>query len=300
VDAPAVFQLREWGREVKTGALFSGNRAQCKEFARGIDGWYVYILRRPDGRPFYIGKGKGDRAFHHENEARHPNDRRSNPFKLNVIRETKKAGGEVVYEIDLIAVTEQPALAREMLLISTFKRLHEGGPLTNLDPGGGSSSGSAPISKERHSATLAGEPEDNPERATLNRFVLNIAAMKSVVLKPIGQFIARPTLRYPEKSMSLSLRQAAALVASAVANEISLDAACRIPRRVCVDGIAGLIENGVACDILTSGSGTVVPAQDPSDECFDLTAEQARKIVRLVGLRKCVDLGAIPTSTFLK
>lgn len=280
---------------MKTGTLFFENQTRCKEFVRTIDGWYVYILRRPDGRPFYIGKGKGDRAFHHENEARHPNDRRSNPFKLNVIREIKKAGGAVGYEIDLTAATEEEALAREMSLISAFKRLHQGGPLTNLHPGGGSSSGSAPISKERHSATLAGEPNDNPERATLNRFVLNIAAMQSVILKPLGQFTARPTQRYPNKSAAPSLRQAAALVASASANEVSMDGACRIPRRVCVDGVAGLVENGVACDISTSGLGTIVPAPHPSDECFDLSAEQARKAVGLVGLRKCVDLGVIPT-----
>jgi hypothetical protein len=97
---------------------------------RSVRGWYVYILRRPDGRPFYVGKGIGDRVFHHENEARHPNDRRSNPFKLNVIRKIKKDGGQLVYEIDLVAADEEAVLAREMFLINKLKRLHEGGPLT--------------------------------------------------------------------------------------------------------------------------------------------------------------------------
>jgi hypothetical protein len=276
-----------------TAALFVGDQAGCKEFVRNVIGWYVYILRRPDGTPFYVGKGKGDRVFHHENEARHPNDWRSNPFKLNVIRKIKRAGGEITYEIDLTAPSEEAALAREMLLISSFKRLHEGGPLTNLDPGGGSTAGSAPISKQRHTATLAGEPEDNPSRATLNRFVLNIAAMNSVILKPIGQFIARPTQRYPQKSMAPTLRQAAALVASAAGNGTSLDGACVIPRRVMVADVASLVENGVACDILTSGLGTVIPAKSPADECFCLTTDQARCVAGLVGFRKCVDLGVV-------
>lgn len=280
---------------MKTGGLFLGDQIKCKEFLRSVGGWYVYILRRPDGRPFYVGKGKGDRAFHHDNEARHPNDRRSNPFKLNVIRETKKVGGQLTYEIDLVAVSEEAAIEREMLLINTFKRLHEGGPLTNLHPGGGSTSDAAPLSKERHAATLAGEPEDNPERATLNRFVLNVASMNSIIFKPSGQFIARPTQRYPSKSMAPTLRQAAALAASAAANGISLDGACRIPRRVTVDGVAGLVENGVACDILTSGLATIVTAQDPSDECFDLSDEQAWKVVGFIGVRKCADLGVIAT-----
>jgi hypothetical protein len=276
---------------VNTGRLFFGNQEQCKAFAHGITGWYVYILRRPDGRPFYVGKGKGDRVFFHENEARHPNDRKSNHIKLNVIRKIRNAGGHVTYEIDLIDTSEENALSREMFLISTFKRLHEGGPLTNLDPGGGSTAGSAPISKERHAATLGGEPKNNPDRATLNRFVLNVATMDSVILKPIAQFTARPTQRYPRKSVAPTLRQAAALVASAAANGISMDAACRIPRLVSVDGVAGLVENGVACDIVTSKLGTIISAQNPAEECFDLTVEQARKAVGLVGLRKCIDLG---------
>src|SRR5260221_12392391 len=170
---------------MKTKALFLGDQANCKSFVRGITGWYVYILRRPDGRPFYVGKGKSDRTFSHENEARHPNDRRSNPFKLNVIREIKKGGGQLVYEINLTVTTEEEALAREMILIRALKRLHEGGPLTNLDPGGGSVAGSAPMSKERHTATLAGEPEDNLAPAILNRFVLIFSAMKSVIFNPI-------------------------------------------------------------------------------------------------------------------
>ncbi|MCW5749615.1 MAG: GIY-YIG nuclease family protein [Alphaproteobacteria bacterium] len=278
---------------MKTGSVFIGDQASCKAFLRSLSSSYVYILRRPDGRPFYVGKGKAYRVLDHENEARHPNDYRSNPFKLNVIRKIKSAGDRIIYEIDFVATDEATALAREMFLISSFKRLHEGGPLTNLDPGGGSTAGNAPHSKERHSATLAGEPKDNPERATLNRFVLNIAPMRSAIFKPVGQFIPKPTQRYPSKSMAPTLRQAAAIVASAAANGVSLDGPCRIPRRVIVDGVAGFVENGVACDILTSGLGTILSAPDPADELFDLTADQARQSAGLVGFRKCVDVGVI-------
>jgi hypothetical protein len=44
---------------------------------------------------------------------------------------------------------EDTVHAWETLLIGSFKRLHEGGPLTNLAAGGGSLSGSAPVSKEK-------------------------------------------------------------------------------------------------------------------------------------------------------
>jgi hypothetical protein len=276
-----------------TGKLFVGSQQQCKLYLRSVSGHYVYVLRRPDGRPFYVGKGVGDRVFQHENEARHPNDWRSNAYKLNVIRSIWKSSSQVQYEIDHAGADESAAYAREAELIAAFRRLHEGGPLTNLAPGGGTIGGMAPESKEKHSATLAGLPDNNPDRATLNGFVLSIAKMNSVVLKPLGQFVPRPTKKYPNKSMGISLRQAAALVATAAANGISMDGACRLPRRVNVEAVPGFVENGVSCDILTSATAVVVQANEPADEIFDLTADQARRVVGLIGLRRCVDLGVL-------
>lgn len=195
-----------------------------------------------------------------------------------------------------MADDEDAAYAREAELISAFGRLHEGGPLTNLAPGGGISSGNAPASKEKHSSTLGGIPDDNPERATLNGFVLSIATMKSVVLKPRRQFTPRPTQPFTNKSREPTLRQAVALIASAAANGIEMDAACQIPRRVLVEGVEGLVENGVACDIATSGMALVVPSANPAEESFSLTADQSRTAVGLVGLKKCFHLGVLANS----
>ncbi len=277
----------------KTGKLFLGSRQQCKRYLRSVNGHYVYILRRPNGRPFYVGKGIGERVFQHENEARHPNDWRSNAYKLNVIRAIWRASLNVQYEIDHIGHDEVAAHAREAVLISSIKRLHEGGPLTNLAPGGGLSAALHQNLKEKHSSTLGGIPDNNPERATINGFVLGIAVMRSVVIKPISQFTPRPTQKYPGKSMGPSLRQAAALVASATANGISMNDACNIPRRVTIEGVHGFVENGVSCDIMTSGMATIVSAPDPADEMFQLTFPQSHKVVELVGAQKCIDLGVI-------
>jgi hypothetical protein len=279
---------------MNTGSLVVGDVTACKNFLRGRTCHYVYVLRRPDGRPFYVGKGVGDRVFQHENEARHPNGWRSNAHKLNVIRSIWRDGGSVVYEIDFVHDdSEAAAFDREAELIFLLKRLHEGGPLTNRDPGGGVLRSRSPFSTERHSATLAGTPDDNPARATLNRFVLSIGAMRSVVLKPLGQFTPKPTLRYPGKTMGASLRQSVALAASASANGVSLDCECDIPRKVTIEGVEGFVENGVSCDILTSGMASVIisPTNDPADEVFRLTAAQAQAVSGFIGLRKCVDLG---------
>ena len=278
---------------IETGRCYLGDEMGCKAFLAASALHYVYILRRPDGRPFYIGKGFGPRVFQHENEARHPNNRLSNSYKLNVIRSIWRAGMKPVYEIDLVTPSAETAYAREAVLIGHFRRLHEGGPLTNLAAGGGSTAGPAPASIERHSATLGGIPDDNPERATLNGFVLSIAHMDSVVIKPTSQLIARPTVRFPNKTRKLSLRQAVAVVASGAANGIDMTNACRIPRRLSVDGVSGLVENGVACDLLTSNAVTVIAASDPADEWFELNAAQAAAVVNRVGVGKCIDLGVL-------
>lgn len=280
-----------------SNALFIGPQSDCQRFLKDCSQpHYVYVLRRPDGRPFYVGKGGRDRAFAHENEARHPNSWKSNAYKLNVIRAIWRDGGRVDYEIDFISDLEADAYAREAELIGHYRRLHEGGPLTNLAPGGGSVSGAAPASKAKHTATLSGAPADNPDRAALNAFVLGIASMRSVVIKPVRQLIAKPTQRYPQKGMAPTLRQAVALAAAAAANGVFLSEGCIIPRRVAVDGVEGLIENGVACDILTSGLGTLVEAVDARDEAFVLTASQVQIVVGWIGLRKCIDLGILPAS----
>lgn len=116
--------------------------------------------------------------------------------------------------------------------------------------------------------------------------------MRSVILKP-QRFIPKPTQIYPSKQMDLSLRQATAIVASAAANGLRLDNAVRVPRRVEVDGVKGYVENGVSCDLLTSKSITLVSAANPADEMFELDEAQVRRIIGLVGLKKCADLGVL-------
>lgn len=285
-----------------TGNIHLGTLETCKGYLQSLESPYIYILRRPDGRPFYIGKGGGGknkyRVFDHENEARHPNDRFSNAHKLNVIRSIWRANKTITYEIDSLHHDEVAAYKREAHLITFFKRLHEGGILTNLAPGGGSIKGASPISLEKHSATLAGIPEDNPERATLNGFVLGIypeyaKKLGSIPIKPLSQHAPKPTQAYPTKTIGQTLRQAVAIVSSAAANGASLDKEARIPRLLIVEGIKGVIESGVCCDILSSGMANIVKEGGSDHEVIILTSEQAKKVTELVGIQKCFDLGVL-------
>jgi len=235
-------------------------------------------------------------VFFHENEARHANNWRTNDHKLKVIRSLWRAEQPVAYEIDLVSDDLNAINERETELIRLFGRLHEGGCLTNRDPGARSLQEASPFSKAKHTETLSGTPVSDPERATLNRFVLAIAPMKSSVLKPLRRTIIPKATQRNREHFPQSLRQAAALAASAAANGVMLDVACTLARRVEVDGVKGFVENGVSCDILVSGMADVVGASDPLDETFELSAEQAKIVCGLIGLRKCIDLGLLSPS----
>jgi len=168
-------------------------------------------------------------------------------------------------------------------LIRQHGRLHEGGYLTNLAGGVGNMSGPAPFSLARHAATLSGEPDNNPERTTLNRFLQGIGPVASVPVKPIGQ-LARvlPTTPHPSPRKP-TLRTAYALIASASAWGLQFSAGVKIPRRFNFEGVDAIIENGVARDILKAGMANLIPSTDPSAEQFTLSEQQIAIIVSLVG-----------------
>lgn len=263
--------------------MFEGDRAGAEAFLRSIAGnYYVYVLCRPDGEPFYVGKGVNKRAVEHEAEARrhHPFGE-SNPFKCNVIRKIIRDGQAVRYRIDSVhsPAEQQACLAREAELIRQYGRLHEQGCLTNLAGGLGNFAGAAPFSVERHAATLSGEPSRNPERVVLNRFL----QVGSVPVKPLSQ-IARilPTTPHPSPR-SPTLRCAYALVASASAAARQLSPGVRLPRLFHYGGVAGIIENGVARDLLKAGMASLVTAADPREEQFELNEAQIGFLERLMG-----------------
>lgn len=102
--------------------------------------FYVYVLHKPDGQPFYVGcsgntkVSKGhQRIFHHEKHARFG----KNTLKHNVIRKIWSEGGQAYYSIDSWHLDERSMFDRESHPISSLgRRDHGAGILANGNDGG--------------------------------------------------------------------------------------------------------------------------------------------------------------------
>lgn len=90
--------------------------------------YYVYILCRPNGKPFYVGKGKGNRVYDHDAEAR----KGHRCHKCNTIRKVWKQGGTIQRYIVFTTDDEQEAYQEEKRLIASYGRKN----LTNGTDGG--------------------------------------------------------------------------------------------------------------------------------------------------------------------
>jgi hypothetical protein len=276
---------------------FEGDRKSLEAFLKTLAGkFYIYELCRPDGSPFYVGKGLNRRALEHEAEARrhHPIGE-SNPIKCNVIRKIIRDRGEIVYRVvaSYDVNCQQECLEHEAKLILKYRRLHEGGILTNLAGGLGNFSGAAPLSLNRHAATLSGEPDDNPERALLNRFLQSIGPVDSVPVKPARQLSRILPTKPHTKPRKPKPRQAYALIASASCSGVQLTSDVVLPRSFSYEGVDAIIENGVASDILKSQMASLVPAANPSQESFRLSDRQIDVIVFLVGRDHLIKRGLL-------
>src|SRR5690606_24911871 len=95
--------------------------ADCRARLRSLDRRSsVYVLHKPDGTPFYVGKGIGLRVLHHVSEARNRTTRLTH--KLNTIRAIERRGGVVSYSVSDVLDDESEAHRHEMMLIGQIGR----------------------------------------------------------------------------------------------------------------------------------------------------------------------------------
>ena len=253
---------------------------------------YVYVLARADGAPFYVGKGMGNRVFHHEAEARTTSRL---THKLNVIRAMTTRGEMVRYCIESTHPDETTALGRERTLIAQFGRHDLGnGPLTNQTDGGEGAANPSEASRELRRQTLWGDDATDEERRIANRFFQSLCRVASVPIKPLSKFVAE-RLHANRASLAMTPRQAAALAASAIMNRILITEGAFIPRLLDVDGVPTAIENGVGRDILSSGMARLSDITC-GRETFALTRAGSRYILRQLDRKVLIDAGVVVPS----
>lgn len=250
---------------------------------------YVYILCRPNGRPFYVGKGVADRCFHHEAEARTTTRL---THKLNIIRSLHRSNCAVLYRIESFHDCEADAHARERYLIQAIGR-HDlkRGPLANQTDGGEGASNPSEESRARRRNSLWGENADDPERRIANEYFQKLIAVQSVTLKPSSWARAEGLWRNRDR-LAMTPRQAATLAASAIANRVMLECAALIPRRLPIKGFEFIFENGVGRDMLSSGMVTLESAT-PVRETLKLMAPGFQYVVSVLGRDMLVDAGVL-------
>jgi hypothetical protein len=115
--------------------------ATTLEFLPGVAeklGHYVYALRDPraeakTGGIFYIGKGLGNRAYHHARDALKEPDETPSSLKLDTIRQIHRAGHGIGVEIIRHGLSESAAEEVEAGVIDTLRLV--GIPLSNKASG---------------------------------------------------------------------------------------------------------------------------------------------------------------------
>lgn len=101
--------------------------------------FYTYALCYPNNVPFYIGKGKENRANRH---LKNINKRDKDTIKRRIINKIQSSGEEVLVRMLSSGVSEEEALEYEIELIKFYGRRDNGtGVLANLTDGGEGTSG---------------------------------------------------------------------------------------------------------------------------------------------------------------
>lgn len=125
--------------------------------------FYVYILFRENGVPFYVGKGRGRRLAAHECAAR----RGAKGHRFSIIRDLLARGLGVECRKVHEGLTDAEAIALEVAWIAEIGRKVHGGPLVNETDGGDGMSGyQMPDASRAHLSAIARGIKKSPETVT--------------------------------------------------------------------------------------------------------------------------------------
>lgn len=270
--------------------LINPSREEVRKLLRSAQGiYYIYMLSRPCGTPFYVGKGSGDRVFCHERDALQTTLR---SHKLNTIRALHANDRQVGYSIELMS-GKLEALARERELTQSYGRHDLGtGPLTNMTDGGEGPANFSEQTRQKHRDTLASNLEDGSARSAVNAFFLKLGIpVDSIPIKPLGERRLEPLTPHPN-ARKPTRRQAAALAAAVIGNRMILAPQAQFKRRFSLEDGEAVIENGVGRDMLKSGMISVSNPK-PGDEMLEVSEFGYRTTLSQVGRETLTSFGAL-------
>jgi hypothetical protein len=131
----------------------------------GARNFYVYVLFREDGSPFYIGKGHGRRLTESIR-----GDERKNSHKQRIIDKMNRAGIEIPAVKLRMHLLEAEAFEIENALIKAIGR-QPNGPLVNLTDGGEGPSGRTLSESHRNALVMSrkGKKHSEVSRAKMSK-----------------------------------------------------------------------------------------------------------------------------------
>lgn len=177
-----------------------------------LDDFYVYILFRRDGRPFYVGKGRARRFKYHVTAAKNEKS-----HKAAIIRETI-ATGELPIVIVKDRLKECEAFAIEIALIKAMGR-EPNGPLVNCTDGGEGQSGASQETREKISASRRGKPLTEGHRESLSEALKSYPKTQQQIAKIAKANTGKK--RTPKQIERLSLGQKGKILSSSHRENLS-------------------------------------------------------------------------------
>ena len=133
------------------------------------------------------------------------------------------------------------------------------------------------------------------DRGIANRFFLELtASVRSIPVRPLSQ-IAKPRILAPcaQDGRNATVRQVAALAASAIANRVMIYPSAVIPRRLSIDDAPMIIEYGACMDIFRSGLADYTPGCGPTHEALQLTESGYQAMTNLLEKPTLVSSGIL-------
>ena len=162
--------------------------------------FYVYVLCRPDGRPFYVGKGKGNRIDNHEAYARRGVKNKC----CNIIRKIWRNNSEVVKQKVYTTDDEQAAFAMERSLIAAIGREY----LANVTDGGEGALGMKHSAETwvKVQAAKIGKPRSEACKAKIRRNLTGRKRTPEAIKKGADAIRGRAWSNKARESIPASLR----------------------------------------------------------------------------------------------